>query len=75
MGVTCPEATPTDRQEHCSVQLQQGGKGTQIKFERFIFTQITNENIDGLVQESHNSSALAMELCLSCTNTSLLYVS
>ena len=25
-------------------------------------------DIDGLVQEGHNSSALAMELCLSCTN-------
>ena len=25
-------------------------------------------NIDGLVQERHNSSALAMELRLSCTN-------
>ena len=24
--------------------------------------------IDGLVQERRNSSALAMELCLSCTN-------
>ena len=24
--------------------------------------------IDGLVQERHNSSALAMELCLSCIN-------
>ena len=27
--------------------------------------------IDGLVQERHNSSALAMELCLSCTNPSV----
>ena len=27
--------------------------------------------IDGLVQERHNSSALAMELCLSCTNPSI----
>ena len=26
--------------------------------------------IDGLVQERHNSSALVMELCLSCTNAS-----
>ena len=25
-------------------------------------------HFDGLVQERHNSSALAMELCLSCTN-------
>ena len=28
-------------------------------------------NIDGLVQERRNSSALAMELCLSCTNPSI----
>ena len=28
-------------------------------------------NIDGLVQERCNSSALAMELCLSCTNPSI----
>ena len=28
-------------------------------------------HIDGLVQERHNSSALAMELCLSCTNPSI----
>ena len=26
-----------------------------------------NSHIDGLVQNSHNSSALAMELCLTCT--------
>ena len=26
------------------------------------------DHIDGLVQERHDSSALAMELCLSCTN-------
>ena len=26
------------------------------------------DNIDGFVQEKHNSSALAMELRLSCTN-------
>ena len=27
-----------------------------------------NDNFDGLVQGRRNSSALAMELCLSCTN-------
>ena len=26
------------------------------------------QHMDGLVQERRNSSALAMELCLSCTN-------
>ena len=29
------------------------------------------EYIDRLVQEKRNSSALAMELCLSCTNPSM----
>ena len=29
------------------------------------------DNLDGLVQERRNSSALAMELCLSCTNPSI----
>ena len=29
--------------------------------------------INGLVQERHNSSALAMEICLSCTNQSKWY--
>ena len=34
------------------------------------------QHINGLVQERHNSSALAMELCLSCTNQSICtYVS
>ena len=28
-------------------------------------------HIDGLVQDGRNSSALAMELCLSCTNPSI----
>ena len=40
--------------------VQDGGLGE---------TQVTN--IDGLVQERRNSSALAMELCLSCTNPSI----
>ena len=30
-----------------------------------------DDNVDGLVQERRNSSALAMELCLSCTNPSM----
>ena len=30
-------------------------------------------NINGLVQERHNSSALAMELRLSCTNTTICF--
>ena len=32
---------------------------------------ISNANIDGLVQERRNSSALAMELRLSCINPSV----
>ena len=31
-------------------------------------TKVRSEHIDELVQERHNSSALAMELCLACTN-------
>ena len=36
-------------------------------------TSRQGEDIDGLVQERCNSSALAMELCLSCTNPSIWY--
>ena len=32
--------------------------------------QTYKDEIDGLVQERHYSSTLAMELCLSCTNPS-----
>ena len=34
-------------------------------------TYIYNHNVDGLVQERRNSSALALELRLSCTNPSM----
>ena len=34
----------------------------------FLSLQICNDEIDGLMQERGNSSALAMELCLSCIN-------
>ena len=37
------------------------GWGNHIKSKTFYY-------FDGIVQERHNSSALAMELCLSCTN-------
>ena len=40
---------------------------SQIKF--------NNVYIDMLVQERRNSSALAMELCLSCTNPAISYSS
>ena len=36
-----------------------------------MFTTGSTLYIDGLVQERRNSSALAMELCLSCTNPSI----
>ena len=36
-----------------------------------IITQVSYEYIDGLVQKRLNSSALAMELSLSCTNLSI----
>ena len=35
-----------------------------------VFLRYEDHDIDGLVQERHNSSALAMELRLSCTNPS-----
>ena len=38
-------------------------------FQNFAFFEM--DNIDGLVQERRNSSALAMELRLSCTNPSI----
>ena len=41
--------------------------GTNQKRAMPVFTQ----RFDGLVQERRNSSALAMELCLSCTNPSI----
>ena len=34
-------------------------------------SQVSHYNVDGLVQERHNSSALAMELLLSYTNPSM----
>ena len=37
--------------------------------------QVDATHIDGLVQERRNSSALAMELRLSCTNPSICYSS
>ena len=36
-------------------------------------TKVTCLDTDGLVQERRNSSALAMELRLSCINPSILY--
>ena len=38
-------------------------------------TVLQNANIDGLVQERRNSSALAMELRRSCINQSIWYLS
>ena len=39
----------------------------------FFWAQFQHEDahFDGLLQERHNSSALAMELCFSCTNPSI----
>ena len=38
-----------------------------------IWIHLKYPHIDGLVQERRNSSALAMELRLSCTNPSISY--
>ena len=37
-------------------------------------TLLGDAYIDGLLQESHNSSALAMELCISCINLSICVI-
>ena len=42
-----------------------------VKYRKYGIHDVCSHNIYGLVQEKHNSSALAMELCLSCTNLSL----
>ena len=50
--------------DHCLSELKVDGlvlKETELHY----------QYIDGLVQERHNSSALAMELRLSCTNPSI----
>ena len=53
-------------------------KYTYTKYNRGTFYQNANGTarykIDGLVQEWRNSSALAMELRLSCTNPSILHI-
>ena len=41
---------------------------------KMITLYIANNYFDGLVQERCNSSALAMELCLSCTDLSICNV-
>ena len=40
-----------------------------------IITQSNTSHIDGLVQERRNSSALAVELCLSCTKPGIAWLS
>ena len=37
-------------------------------------TRMIEDHVDGLVQERRNSSALAMELRLSCTSPSIWYL-
>ena len=41
----------------------------EYKFKPRVILYFIQTYIDGLVQERHNSSALAMELRLSCTNS------
>ena len=45
------------------------------KWPNFQEPRYSNQNIhiNGLVQERHNSTALAVELCLSCTNPSICF--
>ena len=44
-----------------------------IKFKTDKLPTWTNDDIDGLAQERNNSSALAMELRLSCTDPLIWY--
>ena len=44
-----------------------------IDFTNYKHQYQSTHNIDRLMQERHNSSALAMELCLSCTNPSICH--
>ena len=41
---------------------------TGIMYMAHAFTWLGDEQFDGLVQERRNSSAIAVELCLACTN-------
>ena len=51
------------------VTREGGWKGYYVIIPEWIVPySISHKHIDGLVQERRNSSALAMELCLSCTN-------
>ena len=45
-----------------------------ISYESYIGVWYKDHNINGLVQERRNSIANALELCLSCTNTSICCV-
>ena len=45
-----------------------------VQFVHLDIQMVLNHHIDGLVQERRNSSALAMELRLSCTNPSICAV-
>ena len=46
-------------------------KSVQEKLHSAMMALSYMDNLDGLVQERRNSSALAMEFCLSCTNPSI----
>ena len=59
-----------------SIKIQLGWKNGQIIVliwteKPYIFLMELRADIGGLVQESHNFIANALELCLSCTNSSI----
>ena len=49
----------------CVILIYIGGARWQGQWFQIVNSEL---NIGGLVQERRNSSVLAMELCLSCTN-------
>ena len=65
----CPSVRPS---VHPSYMAWKNQSSYRLKLHLIPF-MVSYYNIDGLVQERRNSSALAMELRLSCTNPSILW--
>ena len=50
-----------------------GSIDNKLTLVQVIVEKAASHHLHGLVQKRRNSSSLAMELCLSCTNPSILY--
>ena len=62
-------ANPND-----TILRHQASNYGHLELERIKTSSTDKVHVDGLVQEIRNSGALAMELCLSCTKPSMLYM-